>query len=132
VAARFYSLCFCHFAEAAASYPRSDGYQILILEASTEYKSDCWLGYDRRFRQQAALQPQCSWSCIDSTLWTLAFSGQARGNHCKHCFSLSHISRDCELAPDTPASQVPPLYRGQRYNHHPFTPSWNVQQHNRK
>ena len=26
------------------------GYQSLIIEASMEYKGDCWAGYDRRFR----------------------------------------------------------------------------------
>ena len=25
------------------------GYQVLMLEASSEYKNDCWLAYDRRF-----------------------------------------------------------------------------------
>ena len=36
------------------------GYQVLILEASSEYKNDC------------------SWSNIDTTLWLLAFSGQSQ------------------------------------------------------
>ena len=34
------------------------GYQVLILEASSEYKNDCWMAYDRRFRQDATSQPQ--------------------------------------------------------------------------
>lgn len=109
------------------------GYQVLILEASTEYKNDCWMGYNRRFRQQAASQR--SWSCIDSTLWTLAFSGQARGNRCKHCFSLSHTSRECELAPDTPVGQSPSsqyIYRGQRYNYQSPNSMRSSQQYNRK
>ena len=25
------------------------GYQVLILEASSEYKNDCWMAYDRHF-----------------------------------------------------------------------------------
>ena len=37
-------------------------YQVLMLEASNEYKNDCWLAYDRRFRQQAASDPHCQWS----------------------------------------------------------------------
>ena len=49
-----------------------------------------------------ASQPQRSWSNIDTTLWLLAFSGQARANRCKFCFSLSHTSKDCELASVTP------------------------------
>ena len=68
------------------------GYQVLILEASSEYKNDCWMAYDRYFRQDATSQPQCSWSNIDTTLWLLAFSGQARANRCKFCFSLKTAS----------------------------------------
>ena len=76
------------------------GYQSLVIEAYMEYKNDCWIGYDRRFRQQAASQPHRPWSTIDSTLWTLAFAGQAKTSRCKHCFSLAHQSNDCDLAPE--------------------------------
>jgi len=34
-----------------------------------EYEGDAWLGYDRRFRQRAASNPQASWAKSDSTLW---------------------------------------------------------------
>ena len=44
------------------------GYQSLIIEASMEYKGDCWAGYDWRFRQQAASHPSTTWSTNDSTL----------------------------------------------------------------
>ena len=74
------------------------GYQVLILEASNEYKNDCWLAYDRCFHQQAASDPHCNWSNINSTLWNLVFTGQARANRCLHCLSLFHSSTDCELA----------------------------------
>ena len=86
------------------------GYQVLILEASNEYKNECWLAYDRHFRQQAAADPQCKWSNINPTLWNLAFTSQARASHCKHCFSLFHSSRDCELAPDVAIAWPKPQY----------------------
>ena len=73
------------------------GYQILILEASNEYHNDCWLGYDRHFCQQATSQPHCKWSNVHSTLWNMAFTGQARTDQCSYCFSLFHHSRECEL-----------------------------------
>ena len=51
----------------------------------------------------------------------LAFSGQARANRCKFCFSLSHTSKDCELASVTCDNQPSPssqyLYRRQGYSH---------------
>ena len=78
------------------------GYQSLIIEASMEYKGDCWAGYDRRFRQQAASRPNITWSTNDSTLWSLAFTGRAKVSRCSYCFSLSHRSADCELSPDQP------------------------------
>ena len=97
------------------------GYQVLILEASSEYKNECWMAYDRRFRQDATSQPQRSWSNIYTTLWLLAFPGQARANRCKLCFSLSHTSKDCELASVTRDKQpLPPsqyLYCCQGYSH---------------
>ena len=59
------------------------GYQSLIIEANMKYKNDCWIGYDRRFRQQAASCPHTPWSTIDTTLWNLAFTGHARTTRCK-------------------------------------------------
>ena len=76
------------------------GYQSLIIDASLEYKGDCWAGYDRRFRQQAVSRPSLVWSTNDLTLWSLAFTGCAKVARCSYCFSLSHRSADCELAPD--------------------------------
>ena len=74
------------------------GYQALIIDAHMEYKSNCWMGYDRRFRQICASQPGRSWAAIHPTLWNLAFAGQAKTTRCMYCFSLTHQSNDCELA----------------------------------
>lgn len=76
------------------------GYQTLIIEAHMEYSGEGWMGYDRRFRQRAASDPNIIWSQIDTTLWNLAFSGLARAVRCKFCFSLTHNSKDCSWAPD--------------------------------
>ena len=80
------------------------GYQILMLEANNEYQGNCWLAYDRRFRQQAASLPNCKWFTIDSTIWNLAFTGQAKASRCRHCFSLFHLSKDCEFASNQTSS----------------------------
>ena len=90
------------------------GYQILILEASNEYRNDYWSGYDRRFQQQAASQPHCKWSDMDSTLWNMAFTGQARTGRCGYCFSLFHPSKDCELATDRGGAVEPGNLRSSR------------------
>ena len=80
------------------------GYQALILEARMEYDGDGWLGYDRRFRQRAAANPDTTWARIDPTLWNIAFAGQARATRCRYCFSLTHQAEECEWAP--PASKA--------------------------
>ena len=77
-------------------------YQALIIEAQMEYPGDHWLGYDRRFRQRAAVTKTTKWSKIDTTLWHLAFAGRPSIARCKYCFSVTHCSSDCELAPDPP------------------------------
>lgn len=74
-------------------------YQHLIIQAHQEYQGDCWLGYDRRFCQRAATNSPRSWSTINPTLWSLAFSGKASCTRCSHCFSTSHLSKNCELNP---------------------------------
>ena len=74
-------------------------YQALIIEAQMEYPGDHWLGYDRRFRQRAAVTKTTKWSKIDTTLWHLAFAGRPSIARCKYCFSVTHCSSDCELAP---------------------------------
>lgn len=75
------------------------GYQGLILEARMEYAGDGWLGYDRKFRQRAAANPDTVWARIDPTLWNIAFAGQGRASRCRFCFSLSHHAEDCDWAP---------------------------------
>jgi len=80
------------------------GYQILMLEASSEYQNNRWMAHDRRFRQQAASHPSSKWS---STLWNFAFTDQAKASHCKHCFSLFHLSKNCEFAPDSTHDSPP-------------------------
>lgn len=83
------------------------GYLALIIEARMEYEGDGWLGYDHRFRQNAATSPDAIWARIDPTLWNMAFVGQAKVSRCKHCFSLTHTTADCNWAP-SPSTSLPP------------------------
>ena len=82
------------------------GYQILIVEACMEYNCEAWLGYDRRFRQNAAVSPGTVWAKIDPTLWNKAFTGQARAQRCQYCFCLTHKSEDCDWADTASPSQT--------------------------
>ena len=82
------------------------GYQALILEANMEYEGGTWLGYDRRFRLSVAGNPDAVWAHIDPTLWNMAFTGHAKAKRCRYCFSLTHLSSDCDLAPTTVTTQA--------------------------
>ena len=84
------------------------GYLALIIEARMEYKGeDGWLGYDHRFRQNAAASPDTTGARIDPTLWNMAFVGQAKVSRCKHCFSLTHTAANCNWAPSPSTSLTP-------------------------
>ena len=58
------------------------------------------MGYDRRFRLRVAANPTLTWANIDTTLWSLAFAGQASASHYRHCFCLSHTTDQYDWAPD--------------------------------
>ena len=102
------------------------GYQSIIVEASREYEGDTWLGYDRRFRQMVAATPDAKWATVDPTLWNMAFTGQARIQRCKYCFSLSHQAADCEWAPN---SKTPSTLNRQFRSMTPICKAWNFSSH---
>ena len=81
-------------------------YQALIIDAYTEYQGDHWSGYDRQFRQRAAVTPTTSWSTKDTTLWNLAFGGCISLSRCTHCLSVSQKSGECELSSDPHTSST--------------------------
>ena len=100
------------------------GYQSIIVEASREYEGDTWLGYDRRFRQMAAATPGSKWATVAPTLWNMAFTGHARVQRCKNCFSLSHQASDCEWAPNVKSTGTSsPNSRARSSS--PVCKSWN-------
>lgn len=82
-------------------------YQTLMIQAHLEFQGDNWLGYDRNFRLRAASEGNRKWATIDTTLWSLAFSGKGRTTRCRHCFSLFHLSTECQLNQDSQPSSRP-------------------------
>ena len=96
-----------------------------------EHGGDHWLGYDRRFRMTVAGNSLVNWASIDTTLWNLAFSAKGKSSRCKHCFSLSHSSNDCEWGPEqsTPTSGAnrPTVFQRnwQQQGRRPICHSWN-------
>ena len=102
------------------------GYQALIIQAKMENEGDAWLGYDRRFRQIAASKPELIWAQLDPTLWNLAFSGATKVARCAHCFSLTHVSRECDWAPQDATrrlkQQSPRTHICMSWNYNPECP----------
>ena len=108
------------------------GYQILIIEAHHEYRNDSWLNYDRRFHLTVAAQPGRSWAAIDSTIWNLAFAGQAKATRCSHCFSFAHCTSRCHLNEEQPEKKPVFLlgrpsdsYSTNRFRGRPICFKWN-------
>ena len=106
-------VCICHCQKATPTCTWLDWLSdpLIMLEVSNEYQGNCWLAYDRHFRQQAASLPNCKWSNIDSTIWNLAFTSQARASFCRHWYSLFHLSKDCEFASNQISSWVGPPHQ---------------------
>ena len=103
-------------------------YQALIIDAYTEYQGEYWSGYDRQFRQRAAVSPATSWSSMDTTLCNLAFGGRASLPRCTHCLSVSHKSGECELSSDSHTTSTPyPIGKGapERPSQRPICFAWN-------
>ncbi len=97
-----------------------------------EYEGDGWLGYDRRFRQRAAANPDTVWARLGPTLWNIAFAGQAKSARCKRCFSLTHKADDCNWAPPVKSamasfSQSPTSFPTRQANQlaSPICYAWN-------
>ena len=58
------------------------------------------------------------------TLWNMAFTGHARVQRCKYCFSLSHQATECEWAPGAkPTGTFPSNSRARSSK--PVCKSWN-------
>lgn len=49
------------------------GYQSLIIQSSLHCQEGRWVIYDRRFRLKASAVVILEWSCIDITVWKMAF-----------------------------------------------------------
>ena len=53
-------------------------YMVSIIRASQEYEGAAWVAYDAAFRRQAAATGQRDWARINTSLYTMCFTGKAR------------------------------------------------------
>ena len=73
----------------------------MTLRSSQDFEGLAWMRYDSSFRRQAALTCNKRWSTINSTLYTMNFSGRMSGSkRCELCFGTSHTERECAQSGD--------------------------------
>ena len=93
--------CFAVFVKVVArSFPEAVpgmmGYMTRIIRASQEYDGTAWVAYDTVFRRQAAARGLKDWGKIDSSLYTICFTGKAkRVQRCDICLSAAHKTAEC-------------------------------------
>ena len=70
-------------------------YMVSIIRASQEYEGAAWVVYDASFRRQAVSTGQRYWSKINTSLYTICFTGKAcKSQRCDNC-SAAHGTADC-------------------------------------
>ena len=71
-------------------------YMGAIITASQDYAGLAWVRYDAAYRRQAAITGNTRWSMINSTLYTICFTGRATPMpRCELCFATTHTAKDC-------------------------------------
>ena len=67
-----------------------------IVRVSQDFAGLAWVRYDVAFRRQAAITHNDRWSIINSTLYTMCFTGMASSTkRCELCFASTHTEQEC-------------------------------------
>ena len=76
--------------------PELMAYIATIVRVRQDYSGLAWVRYDAAFRRQAALTRNDRWSVINSTLYTMCFTGlESSTKRCELCFASTHTEREC-------------------------------------
>ena len=76
--------------------PELMAYMATIVRVSQDFSGLAWVRYDAAFRRQAALTANERWSVINSTLYTMCFTGMASSTkRCELCFASTHTEQEC-------------------------------------
>ena len=88
-----------------ASYSRIDGLY---------YEGLAWVRYDMSFRRQAPASGNRNWSEVNSTLYSVCFTGKPQRNlQCELCLAKSHTTNNCPLQGECTDRQLGmPFQRG--------------------
>ena len=76
--------------------PELMAYMGMVVRMAQDYEGLGWVRYDSAFRRQAALSGNKKWSVVNSTLFTMNFSGRSSGTRrCELCYATSHSEGEC-------------------------------------
>ncbi len=93
--------CFAVFVGVVARFepevvPGLMAYMVNIIRASQESEGAAWVAYDAAYRRQAAATGVKKWGGVNSSLYTICFTGKARKSvRCDHCLSAGHKTGEC-------------------------------------
>ena len=74
---------------------------LTMIKASQQYDGFYWQAYDTHYRVRAAAMGDCTWSRLDTDLFTRFFMGRAKLIYsCSLCDSTTHVTADCVLNED--------------------------------
>ena len=67
-----------------------------IVRVSQDFAGFAWVRYDAAYRQQAALTGNERWSVINTTLYTMCFTGRpSLTKRCELRFASTHTEQEC-------------------------------------
>ena len=81
--------------------PELVAYMSTIVWVTQDFSSLAWVRYDTAFRRQAAMTGNTKWSVLNSTLYTMCFTGLAAArSRCELCFASTHTENECTQRED--------------------------------
>ena len=80
---RVWALCFASYISVIANknpsrVPDLLGYLVHTIKASLEFEGPAWANYDNTFRRQAAVLGNQNWSSLNSSLFSMYFTGKGK------------------------------------------------------
>ena len=99
--------CFTAYVSVVATrYPETVpelmGYLMVVVQASQDYEGQAWARYDEAFRRRAAIDGNRCWSKLNTTIYTMCFTGRAKSSvaWCEFCLATTHTAADCAQSGD--------------------------------
>ena len=78
--------------------PELLAYLIQIVRVNQEFEGSGWAAYDETFCRQAAVSGNQQWSKLNSSLFSLCFTGkEPRVGRCSCCLNTAHTTETCPV-----------------------------------